>query len=48
MPSGETVVQFRAGNCAGAREIEFRRDLNGWRGRNETRIGFVVFFCAKF
>jgi hypothetical protein len=41
------VIQFRAGKFSWARKIEFRRDRNGWCSRNEIRVGFVVFFCAK-
>ena len=38
------MVQRRAGNFTRAREIEFGRDPNGWRIRDETRVGLVIFF----
>jgi hypothetical protein len=38
------MVQLRAANLTRAREVEFGRDGNGWRGWNETRVCFVIRF----
>jgi hypothetical protein len=47
IPSGETVVQLRAGKFTWVREIEFWCHTDGRTIRDQTRVGFVILFGHK-